>query len=726
MIRPQVSEQPRVLFCCFDVVPGPHAQSRRLTEYIKGLGDRFQVVVLSVKTTDNSHIQRYHGARLLRVPVGSGDLPARVQAFDRAVRRQLESEEYLLVHFFDPFGGYALSERRAEFGYRVIYDASTFASIDMPLASAGLAADRKFIARIRRQELFCLMNADCVVVGGEVGRGYVTNLGVPSDRVTLLRPPVDLAPYSPDVMGRPDGQPMRLLHLGSENPWAGLQTLIHALATLPPTDVHLTVVGPNHPEEHVKLIELVASLRLEQMVDFQEPVAHDDLHKVLAASDVGLLTMSDVERNRAPGGALARLGEYLAAGRPVIAADLPLARELVPADAAIFYEPDNSISLAQALTSLAADPPRRLMMGASARKAALRWDASSVRGALLDVYSAVAGPIVSSSSSQDDLSRVPTPVRMHTVDAVTQLGARPSADDPSTPVQYVKADTMTDPHSAGTPPQVMGRLLRDEAPVVVGEMMPSTPDEHADFARAAVTDLEGPSQQVVMGLPVWLNEPAPGPAPTVPFGRSMQGSQAPPPPQPVFIPPLDEADLTESPSSVIVDERLLGGWSQPSIQPAPRSVALATQPTPRPARSPQHPEGAPLIVSKPSGVRSPSPIAASAGVRANALAGFPLPPISAPARRSVSHAPPPLPRSLRDEAVEVGNDEVFEVDAGDHPSNGEAMKAPPLSVAPTGDEISLPSSALDPWLAQLVYGYCPPESQVFARHVPPTTMPGRD
>ena len=78
MIRGSVSEQPRVLFCCFDVVPGPHAQSRRLTEYIKGLGDRFQVVVLSVKTADNSHIQRYHGARLLRVPVGSGDLPARV------------------------------------------------------------------------------------------------------------------------------------------------------------------------------------------------------------------------------------------------------------------------------------------------------------------------------------------------------------------------------------------------------------------------------------------------------------------------------------------------------------------------------------------------------------------------------------------------------------------------------------------------------------------------
>jgi hypothetical protein len=41
-------------------------------------------------------------------------------------------------------------------------------------------------------------------------------------------------------------------------------------------------------------------------------------------------------------------------------------------------------------------------------------------------------------------------------------------------------------------------------------------------------------------------------------------------------------------------------------------------------------------------------------------------------------------------------------------------------------DASPPPSAIDPWLAQLVHGYCPPGSHLFDRPVPPTTMPGRD
>ncbi len=82
---------------------------------------------------------------------------------------------------------------------------------------------------------------------------------------------------------------------------------------------------------------------------------------------------------------------------------------------------------------------------------------------------------------------------------------------------------------------------------------------------------------------------------------------------------------------------------------------------------------------------------------------------------------------LRDDELELLNDESIqslhdgddeahdpekEIDAGE-------LHALETSAAP-------PPSRLDPWFAQLVHGYCPPESQLFTRHVPPTTMPGRD
>ena len=81
-----MSDLPRLLLCSFDVIPGPSGSSRRLTEYLKALPDRFSVVVLSVKTPDHSHIEKYEGARLLRVPVGAGDLASRIQGLTRELQ----------------------------------------------------------------------------------------------------------------------------------------------------------------------------------------------------------------------------------------------------------------------------------------------------------------------------------------------------------------------------------------------------------------------------------------------------------------------------------------------------------------------------------------------------------------------------------------------------------------------------------------------------------------
>jgi hypothetical protein len=54
------------------------------------------------------------------------------------------------------------------------------------------------------------------------------------------------------------------------------------------------------------------------------------------------------------------------------------------------------------------------------------------------------------------------------------------------------------------------------------------------------------------------------------------------------------------------------------------------------------------------------------------------------------------------------------------------MAAEDAGVQTVDTDASPPPSAIDPWLAMLVHGYCPPASGLFNRHTPPTTMPGRD
>ena len=66
------------------------------------------------------------------------------------------------------------------------------------------------------------------------------------------------------------------------------------------------------------------------------------------------------------------------------------------------------------------------------------------------------------------------------------------------------------------------------------------------------------------------------------------------------------------------------------------------------------------------------------------------------------------------------------------PSPSRALDEPeeisPVDVvdAEGASQTGLPISLLDPWLSQIVHGYCPPEGIQFSRHTPPTTMPGRD
>lgn len=484
-----MSDLPRTLLCSFDVIPGPTGSSRRLSEYVKGLSDRFQVVVLSAKTPDTSHIERFHGARLLRVPVGSGDLASRLQAFDRAVRRQLVSEEYALAHFTDPYGGYALCEQKSELGFRLVYDAQSFPSQELRYTHPQTEGDRRFLSKVRRQELYCLMNADRVITGSSVTRQFIRGLGVASEAVRVLRSPVELEPYRPEVLGKPDGAPMRVLYLGSQLGYQGLPTLLRAVQLAArQTDLRLTLIGPRHPEWQAHLEDLVEELKLSGKVEFQPPVPHDDLHKVVASCDVGVVPLDTVERNELQGGALAKTAEYFAGGRPVVAADLPVTRELLPDSATLFYRAGDFKMLADRLLELASDPARRVALGARAREEAERTvDAALVRGQLIDLYDELLG-------------RRSAPARTGEEDSGrdTQIG---------TPTMRVQSGAAREQEEHKTDPAIRAEgvvhLPDGEPPIVVGTKIE---EDSGPTPAPTEPDLRPEAEPpVVMGTP--LREP---------------------------------------------------------------------------------------------------------------------------------------------------------------------------------------------------------------------------
>ncbi|WP_323389068.1 glycosyltransferase [Myxococcus qinghaiensis] len=650
-----MSDLPRLLLCSFDVIPGPSGSSRRLTEYLKALPDRFSVVVLSAKTPDHSHIEKYQGARLLRVPVGSGDLASRIQAFERAVRRQLESEDYALCHFTDPFGGYALCELKGDYGYRLIYEAQTFPSQELRYTHPQTEGDRRFLSKVRRQELFCLMNADLIVTGSQTTRSYIQSLGASEELIRVVRAPVDLAPYVPDALGAPDGEPLRLMYLGSHVGWQGLPTLLRAVAlAAQQVEVRLTLVGAQHPDWQPHLDELVKELGLKDRVEFQPPVHHDDVAKVLALADVGVLALDDVERNRLQGGPLAKVSEYCAAGRPVIAADLPVCRELIPQDTALFFPAGDSRAMADRIIELARDIPRRVEMGNRAREhAEAALDAGVIRGQLLDLYDSLlekrTGPVT--STSEDDLPAATMVTGTPTSRLATLLPPDSGRVRIPQPEKREPVAQNTEPPSDDAP--------SDEPPVVMGMVLEDGFDTRLIKTEPDARPIEPP---VVMGLP--LRERAALPTVTTSSTESSasNGAATPSTSEPT---PLVNTAMTSDPTPVTptraVSSEVEGSDEKPSADPVeareeqrPQDEASSKSATPLledapPGPTPVEPQSSkssdesrvraesssPSEESERTG-ESPSPTPV---VRAPAALGVD----EAPSSTSVERAPAPLP-----------------------------------------------------------------------------------
>jgi hypothetical protein len=100
-----MTDPPAVLLAGFDVWPGPSAWARRMTEGVRASANRHRVLTLSLRSQTLPHTESLFGARVLRVPPGPGSLLEQVEAFGRAVQRQLDSDAHVLGPHRRPPGG---------------------------------------------------------------------------------------------------------------------------------------------------------------------------------------------------------------------------------------------------------------------------------------------------------------------------------------------------------------------------------------------------------------------------------------------------------------------------------------------------------------------------------------------------------------------------------------------------------------------------------------------
>jgi glycosyltransferase involved in cell wall biosynthesis len=176
-----------------------------------------------------------------------------------------------------------------------------------------------------------------------------------------------------------------ILYQGGVQQGRGLERLARVAAEVP--DAYFVFIGGGRLDGSLRRI--VEELQLEQRVRFIPTVALAELPSYTASADIGVQPIENTCLNHYTTDSN-KLFEYVQAGLPVVASDLPEIRRVVREhDLGVLVPESNSVALAAALRDLVGDEGKRRYYAAQSRKAAsvLNWE--SQEHELLALYERV-------------------------------------------------------------------------------------------------------------------------------------------------------------------------------------------------------------------------------------------------------------------------------------------------------------------------------------------------
>jgi glycosyltransferase involved in cell wall biosynthesis len=315
----------------------------------------YDVVLVAIKDEDTAEFEQRDGYVVRRVTLRSRSLTRRFGLkflrFAEGIWRTFRAAYAEDADIYDARDAYPLFASWLAARFRrakLVYDADELATG----RNWAHASNRVFAWSIRTYERFFCRRADAVITS-DFGRADVMERlhRIPRPTVILNVPEVMPGLVADDDFGRTARGDRRylLIYQGVVIMNRGLPEMVDAMRELP--DCRLAVVGSGSLLGSLK--ERVAAAALEDAVRFFDPVPFATLMRFTAAADVGVIPLvgsCESYRTAAPN----KLFEYMAAGIPVVASDLPdMARVVREAQCGtLIAEPITPASIAAAVRAL--------------------------------------------------------------------------------------------------------------------------------------------------------------------------------------------------------------------------------------------------------------------------------------------------------------------------------------------------------------------------------------
>lgn len=387
----------RIHYSAFDVVPSPKGASTHITWFVRGAVEAGAEVELVTVQSDRLAESDVHvGARVHRIGRGSADtFLGRALEYGDAVMARLRdagSGAFGLCHFRNAWCGLPIVEAAKSLGYRTLFEVNGLPSVELKHHYPALRGSPT-LERIRQREILTLLQADAVICPSAVTAAYLRSLGVESERLQVIPNGVEASLFRSTPV--PDScDPLRLVYMGTLAEWQGLPVLLRALALLRrELPVVLYIVGSGRERQRRRLLRLVERLGLTGAVFLEQPLEHERMPAWLERAHVCVAPLGYNERNVTQGCCPLKVLEYMAAGRPVVAANLPVVRELLRDGVdGLLFEPDDVEDLARKIATFLRD--RALcesLASAASRRARSTFSWRTAQQRLLTLYDELLG-----------------------------------------------------------------------------------------------------------------------------------------------------------------------------------------------------------------------------------------------------------------------------------------------------------------------------------------------
>ncbi len=379
-----------ILYTAFDIVPSPKGASTHILHNLRGLVNGGHSVHL---ITPNDGVlppeDTIEGTRVTRISQDlSQNFLARAVHFGKAVLSHLALHpDYDVVHFRNVWDGFHITQNKKRLGYKTLFEVNGLPSIELKYHYPGMDSD--LLAKIKEQEIATLHLSDAIICPSNVTRDYIASLGLNRKLVTVIPNGVSPSDFSATPLPVRDEHVPVLLYIGTLADWQGLDIVIKALPKiLEQQPVQLRIVGRGRSRQRKMLAKQIRKLEMDEHVIVQPAVPHHEIPGLIAQADICVAPLGLNDRNVTQGACPIKVLEYMAAGRPLLASNMPIVRELVREDVdGLLFSPNDPDDLARQANQLLRDMElsQRLAESAAAHvREKFTWHESQKK--LLKVY----------------------------------------------------------------------------------------------------------------------------------------------------------------------------------------------------------------------------------------------------------------------------------------------------------------------------------------------------